>query len=247
MTALKNRLGEDIELGTFIKFPLVESVELMTIAGFDLVVIDLEHSPMSMESAAQLLAMAKALGIESLVRIPSHGYEWIQRSLDAGARGILIPHVDSVEQAKQIVAAAQFPPRGSRGYGPTTRAGGWAVDPETDYRHDSEETAVIVQIESEEGVTSIEGILTTGVDSVFVGPADLSVALGVEPGSTQLTEASRTVLEAARAHGVPCGIAAGAGERARQLIDEGYDYAVVGNDATMLGAGARAMVAAFRN
>ena len=247
MNPLKNRLGDDVEFGTFIKFPIVESVELMNIAGFDLVVVDLEHSPMSIESAAHLLAMAKALRIESLVRIPSHGYEWIQRSLDAGARGVLIPHVDSVEQAKQIVAAAHFPPRGSRGYGPTTRAGGWAADPENDYRHDADETAVIVQIESEEGVANIEEILATGVDSVFVGPADLSVALGVEPGSPQLTEASRTVLEASRVHGIPCGIAAGSGERARQLIDEGYDYTVVGNDATMLGASARAMVAAFRH
>ncbi|WP_172172479.1 HpcH/HpaI aldolase/citrate lyase family protein [Brevibacterium sp. CT2-23B] len=246
MNTLKSRLGAEVEVGTFLKFPVIESVELMSIAGFDLVVIDLEHSPMSIESAARLLAMAKALKIESLVRIPSHGYEWVQRSLDAGARGVLVPHVDNAEQAEQLVAAAHFPPRGHRGFGPTTRAGGWAVDPETDYRLEANTAALVVQIESGEGVADVEGILAAGVDSVFVGPADLSVALGVEPGSPELARASRTVLDAAKAHGIPCGIAAGSGERARQLVDEGYDYAVVGNDATMLGSSASAMVAAFR-
>ncbi|WP_432790665.1 aldolase/citrate lyase family protein [Brevibacterium sp. K11IcPPYGO002] len=246
MRSMKSRLGEDVELGTFIKFPLVESVELMAIAGFDLVVIDLEHSPMSIESAARLLAMAKALGVESLVRIPSHGYEWVQRSLDAGASGVLVPHVDNAEEAEQLVAAAHFPPRGHRGFGPTTRAGGWAVDPGTDYQQEADNAALVVQIESGEGVANIEGILAAGVDSVFVGPADLSVALGAEPGSPQLAQAGRAVLDAARASGIPCGIAAGTGERARQLVDEGYDFTVVGNDATMLGASAQALAAAFR-
>lgn len=237
-----SRLEASAALGTFLKLPVVETVELMAIAGFNLVVIDLEHSPMSMESAARMLAISRPLGLESLVRIPSHGYEWIQRSLDAGAGGILVPHVDTAEQAESAVAAARFPPDGKRGFGPTTRAGNWAVSRESPYRRNAEEAAVVVQIESSEGVENIDAILRSGVDSVFVGPADLAAALGVEPGSSELTAACEKVLTASQSLDVPCGIAAGGGPQAKRLLDVGYAYVVVGNDATMLGASARSLV-----
>lgn len=243
---MRERLGKGSQLGTFLKLPVVETVELMALAKLDFVVIDLEHSPMAMESAARMLAIAKALGMDTLVRIPAHGYEWIQRSLDAGAGGVLVPHVDSREEAEAVIAAATFPPHGTRGFGPTTRAGEWAIESTRQYLKHAEEAAVVVQIESSAAVENIESILEAGVDSVFVGPADLSVALGVAGDSEELVRARNAVLAASRAKDVHCGIAAGGGGAAQELISSGFSYAVVGNDATMLGQSARAIAADFR-
>ena len=217
----------------------------MALAKLDFVVIDLEHSPMSMESAARILAMAKALGLGALVRIPAHGYEWIQRSLDAGAGGVLVPHVDTREQAERAVSAARFPPLGSRGFGPTTRAGDWALESTEAYVHSSEEAAVVVQIESSAGVENVCDIIDAGVDSVFVGPADLSVAMGVRGDSAELAHARNAILSSAKDRGIPCGIASGDGSSAKRLISNGFSYAVVGNDATMLGQSAQRMMADF--
>lgn len=245
MSGLRSRLGDSVTVGTFLKLPIVESVELMALAKLDLVVVDLEHSPMSMESAARLLAMAKALGLGTLVRIPAHGYEWVQRSLDAGAGGVLVPHVDTREQAERAVDAARFPPLGSRGFGPTTRAGDWALESTGTYVRNSEEAAVVVQIESSAGVENVREIIDAGVDSVFVGPADLSVAMGVRGDSTELAHARDAVLTAAKDRGISCGIASGDGSSAKRLISSGFSYAVVGNDATMLGQSAQRMMADF--
>ncbi len=245
MSEVGQRLGDELRLGTFLKLPVVETVELMALAKLDFVVIDLEHSPMSMESAARLLSVAKALGMDTLVRIPSHGYEWIQRSLDAGAGGVLVPHVDTRDQADSVVSAAAFPPHGTRGFGPTSRAGDWAIESTRSYRDHAERAAVVVQIESETGVANIDSILEAGVDSVFVGPADLSVAMGVPDDSDELARAQTAVLTAARRAGASCGIAAPEGGAARGRISSGFSYAVVGNDATMLGQSARRMVDDF--
>lgn len=247
MTAFSERLGNEATIGTFLKLPIVESVEMMAVAGMDLIVIDLEHSSMSLESASHILAVAKALQLGTLVRIPSHGYEWIQRSLDAGANGVLIPHVDTKEQASAAVAAAHFPPEGTRGFSPTTRAGEWSIGGGDLYRRSENDVAVVVQIESSAGVDNVKSIIEAGVDSVFVGPADLSVAMGVAVDSRELEDARSLVLSSAREQGVPCGIAAGNGTLARELIADGFSYAVVGNDATMLGERAERLVEEFRN
>jgi len=105
---------EQAPLGTWVKLPTVESVELMALAGFDFVVIDLEHSPMTLESAATLIAVARGRGTCPLVRVPDHSPAWIQRCLDAGASGILAPHVDTVDQAQSVARSARFEPAGTR-------------------------------------------------------------------------------------------------------------------------------------
>jgi 2-keto-3-deoxy-L-rhamnonate aldolase RhmA len=232
-------------VGTFVKLPSPEVVEIAALAGLDFVVVDLEHSPLSIETAATLVALARARGLGTLVRIPDHGATWVQRCLDAGAHGVMAPHVDSVEQARALHVATRFPPHGTRGCGPTTRAGGWGLLPQTDYL--AAEPLLLGQVESDDGVEAAEQVLDEGlVSSLFVGPADLALSLGVAAGSDELAGRIDRVRTVGHAAGVPVGIAAGSGEAARRLVGEGFDYVVVSNDTTLLGGAIREAVAAAR-
>lgn len=235
-----------LEIGTFVKLPLIETVELMALAGFDHVVVDLEHSPMSMESAATLISAARLTGTTPLVRIPSHGYEWIQRCLDAGAHGVLVPHVDDGSQAQALTRAGRFPPQGIRGMGPTSRAGHWGLRPVLDYVTEGEDRMIIMQIESAAAVANVEEILDAGPTALFLGPADLGLEMGVPSDHPLLLEAQRTVLAACHSRGVACGIATGTPEAAKRLSEQGYDFLVIGNDATMLGKAAHEVIRATR-
>lgn len=249
MIRFKDLLGDGrAALGTWVKVPAVESVELMALAGFDFVVIDLEHSPISLETASTLIAVARGRNLCPLVRVPDHAQSWIQRCLDAGASGILAPHVDSVEQARALARAARFEPRGTRGVGPTTRAGDWGLTAMGDYLASAADVAVIAQIESDQGVRAVpEMVKDDRLDALFVGPADLSVSLGRQAGHPDVTTRIRKVLDSCREASVPCGTAIGAEpQRAAELVAEGFSFVMVSNDATILGSGAARLVEAFR-
>jgi 2-keto-3-deoxy-L-rhamnonate aldolase RhmA len=230
-------------LGTWIKLPAIESVELMAEAGMDLVVVDLEHSPLSLETAATLTAVARGRGLLPLVRVPDHSPSWIQRSLDLGAAGVVVPHVDSLEEARAAQAAARFEPRGRRGVGPTSRAGAWNLRPVADYLATGSEVAVVAQIESMAGIRSVDAILQArAADALLLGAADLSAALGLEMDDPQVTALMLGVLDTCLAADVPCAIAIGAdGARAAELGRRGFRIVLAGNDATMLGTAARAV------
>jgi 2-keto-3-deoxy-L-rhamnonate aldolase RhmA len=221
----------------------------MALAGFDFVIIDLEHSPMNLETASTLIAVSRGRGLVPLVRVPEKTQAWVQRCLDAGASGVLAPHVDSVDEAHALVRAARFEPAGTRGVGPTTRAGNWGLTPMGEYFDEGAAAAVIAQIESEQGVRSAaEMAVKANIDALFVGPADLSRSMGVAPNSKLLANAMRQVVEACQSASVPVGTAIGADPlRAAKLAKEGYDFVMVSNDATILGTGARSLVEAYHN
>lgn len=234
-------------LGTWIKLPAVESVELMALAGFDFVVIDLEHSPLSIETAATLIAVANGRGLCPLVRVPDHAPAWVSRVLDAGAAGVLVPHVDSVAQARDVVASARFEPEGRRGVGPTSRAGSWGLVPMTDYLTTGPAPVVIAQVESDQGLVEAAEIVADGnVDAMFIGPADLSVALGKPVNHPDVAPRIDAVVTACRQAGVAVGTAIGADPAAAaRLAGEGYSFVMVSNDATILGMGGRSLVQGF--
>jgi 2-keto-3-deoxy-L-rhamnonate aldolase RhmA len=239
---------DDAPLGTWVKLPTVETLELMFLAGFDFVVIDLEHSAMSLETMSSLLAVAKARRSAALVRVPDHAPAWTQRALDAGAAGVLVPHVDNLDQAVAVRRSARFEPQGIRGVGPTSRAGDWGLRPMSEYLAEGNETVVVAQIESERGVQSAEQMLTAGVvDALFVGPADLSVAVGAAADSDIMKAHIDTVLQASLKTKVPCGIAIGADPaKAAALAADGFSFVMVSNDATILGSGAAQLVQRYR-
>ncbi len=236
-------------LGTWVKLPTIESVELLAIAGFDFVVIDLEHSPMSLESVSALVAMARARSLCALVRVPDHTSVWIQRCLDLGAAGVVVPHVDDAEQARVVGRAARFEPRGTRGVGPTSRAGDWGLIPQPDYLAQQDQVVVIAQIESPAGLANAADIIADpNIDALFVGPADLGQALGVTNDSSELTDAMTQVSRVAHAASLPVGIAVGAvAARAADLVSHDFDFVMVSNDATILGSGAASLTSGYRD
>jgi 2-keto-3-deoxy-L-rhamnonate aldolase RhmA len=235
-------------LGTWIKLSSPESVEIMAHAGFDFVVIDLEHTTLDLGAASTHIAMARALGVDPLVRVPDHGLSVIQRVLDAGAAGVVVPHVDTVQQARAVVRATCFPPRGDRGSGGTSRAGRWGLLPRADYlEYGNEQALCVVQLESEVAIRSTREILALdGIDAAFVGTADLSMSMGVAAGSDEVDRLATSALAAAAAAGVPIGTASATSDQARAALARGYDYVVVSNDTSILASGGRAIVNALK-
>jgi 2-keto-3-deoxy-L-rhamnonate aldolase RhmA len=227
-------------LGTWIKLSSPESVEIMAHVGFDFVVIDLEHTTLDLGAASTHIAMAHALGVHPLVRVPDHGLSVIQRVLDAGAAGVVVPHVDTVEQARAVVRATCFPPRGDRGSGSTSRAGRWGLLPRADYlEYGNEQALCVVQLERE--ILALDGI-----GAAFVGTADLSMSMGVAAGSDEVDRLVTSALAAATETGVPIGTASATSDQARAALARGYDYVVVSNDTSILASGGRAIVNALK-
>ncbi|MCD2114583.1 aldolase/citrate lyase family protein [Rhodococcus rhodochrous] len=235
-----------VPLGTWVKLPATESVELMALAGFDFVVIDLEHSPMSIETVSRLVATARGRGLSVLVRVPDHSPATIGRCLDLGADGVVVPHVDTVAQARQVGRAARFPPDGDRGVGPTSRAGAWGMSPLGEYLTNQSRIVVIAQIESRTGIENVAAIAAEPtIDALFLGPVDLSVALGLT-GEELAAELTR-VAAIARSAGIPVGTAIGGEpEQAAELAHEGYHLVMTSNDATILAAGSALLVRRYR-
>jgi 2-keto-3-deoxy-L-rhamnonate aldolase RhmA len=232
-------------LGTWIKLPATEVVELVALAGFDLVVIDLEHSPIDLETAHRLIGTALNVGVSPVVRVADLHPGLVQRLLDAGAEGVMVPHVDTPDQARAAAAAARFPPLGTRGVGATSRAGQWGALPLAQYlRFGQEEVVLIAQVESAEGVANTAAIAAVpGVDALLVGAADLAVSQGTTPADPAVRTQIASVVAQGRAAGLPVGTAGGAtADAVRAALDDGFDLVLLSNDATLLGTAARAAV-----
>lgn len=236
-------------LGTWVKLDTTESVEIMADAGFDFVVVDLEHAPLGLGTAARMIAMALTAGMLPLVRVPGHDAATIARVLDAGAGGILVPHVDTPEEARRVVAAMRFPPLGERGAGGTSRAGRWGLVPRTEYvRVGNEDVLCIPQLESAAAIEAAPKILAVdGVDAVFLGAGDLSLSLGLRPDDARVLELLAEGRAAAAEAGKPCGAAAATADAAVRAAGLGHEFVVVGNDATMLARTAHGLVGSVRD
>jgi 2-keto-3-deoxy-L-rhamnonate aldolase RhmA len=237
-------------LGTWVKIPAMESVELVALAGFDYIVIDLEHSAMSTQSAYQLIGTALFAGVAPIVRIPALEGGLVQRLLDAGAEGIMLPHVDTVEQAEAAARAVRFAPRGTRGVGATSRAGAWGALDRAEYlRYGQEEVVLIAQIESAVAARNAGAIAAVdGVDALLVGAADLSTSEGKAESDPAVVELIAGAIRDTRAAGVPIGNSGGASAASvQQAVDAGYSFTMLSNDASLLGAAAAAAVTAGRS
>lgn len=198
-------------IGTMIsELPCPEVVRAVARAGFDFVVVDNEHGPITLDRDLELYREAKAAGLPMLVRVPDARYDLIARTLDAGADGIMVPRVETAEAARVAVDAAKYPPVGHRGCGQRPVYTEQAAVPLKEYiEHLNRNTTVMLQIESQTALDNLAEIVgTPGVDIALIGPADLSISLGV-PGdlaSPQMQAAIRRVAEVSNAAGVAGGI-----------------------------------------
>ena len=196
--------------------------------------VDLEHSAISLESAAELIRTIDLAGLSPFVRVGSHDANVIKRVMDAGAHGIIASTVNTPEQAAQIVAAVRYPPHGTRGVG-LSRAQGYSEEFDSHYLWLNEQSIVIVQIEHIDAVRNLEAILQTpGVDGFLIGPYDLSASLGI-PGEFQHPKMIEALAEVKR---VQQGVETVAGVHVvqpvtadvREKIKDGYRFIAFGID-----------------
>lgn len=242
-------LDRGIALGTWIKIPAVEVMELVALAGFDFVVIDLEHSPIGVETAYHLIGTARYTGVAPIVRVPTVDGGLVGRILDAGAEGIMVPHVDTVADAKAAVSAVRFPPLGARGVGSTSRAGLWGALSRAEYlRHGQEEVVLIAQLESARACRDAGAIGSVeGVDALLVGAADLAVSEGGVESDPEIVALIALAVSQSLSVGTPIGNAGGPGSAAvRASVEAGFTFTMLSNDASLLATAARAAVDAAR-
>jgi 4-hydroxy-2-oxoheptanedioate aldolase len=168
-------------VGTWLNAPSPAQVEIIGYAGFDFVVLDTEHSSYDIAGCENLVRAAAAAQLPSLVRVSENRATPVSQALEYGAQGIVVPHVSTKAEAEAAVNHAHYPPVGVRGAAPTIRATRYGQIPWADYLAQARaETLVILQIEGKEGIAHLDAIMTVpGLDVLFIGPFDLSTALGI--------------------------------------------------------------------
>jgi 4-hydroxy-2-oxoheptanedioate aldolase len=248
VTGLRTMLASGRQmLGTFSIVPSIELIEMIGFAGFDFVIIDMEHGPYSINQVRAGLTAARAHDLMSIVRVPDCAPAMIGAVLDAGANGVLVPQVDSADGARAAVAAARFAPEGERGAHPWVSASGYGKVTDW-FAVANRETAVMVMIEGKGGISAISEIIATpGLDAIFLGPVDLSHSLGVpgETGHPLVLEAMQAVAEKAAASGLATAVFAPDPERARSWWPYGIRLVACAVDSQLiLGAFAHTAVAA---
>jgi 4-hydroxy-2-oxoheptanedioate aldolase len=224
------------------------AVEVVAGAGFDWLLLDMEHSPNELESVLTQLQAVAAYPTSAVVRVPWNDTVMIKRVLDIGAQSLLIPYVQNVEEARAAVAATRYPPAGVRGVAGTTRATRFGRV--KDYgKRAHEELCVLVQLETREALAHIEAIAQLdGIDGIFIGPADLHASLGY-PGQIDNPEVTPIIEDAIRricAAGKAPGILMANEALVARYIGAGSAFTAVGADVGILARGAEALAAKYR-
>ena len=231
--------------GTFVRMPDISLLEVVAQTDLDFVILDAEHAPFGRAERDRCLAMARALDLPALVRVP--GPDEILSSLDDGALGVVVPHVDSAAKAAAVARAAHFG-KGGRGYAGATRWAGMTTRPMAQVLDSDAETIVIAQIEEPEGVDAADAIAATdGIDGLFAGPADLSVSYGERKVGSEALSAALAAIGAATARHDKAYVSwiPDAGH-ARDWARHGITTFVVGSDQTWIRNGAAQTAAAVR-
>jgi 4-hydroxy-2-oxoheptanedioate aldolase len=231
-------------LGMFVKFPTMETIEILASAGLDFVIIDMEHAPLSIDVVYRMVVTAELAGMAALVRLRGHEPATANMFFDAGASGVLIPHCSPYETARELITDMLFPPHGRRGAGGGGRATRWGIDGPDEYRRGGESGVVRVpMIEDPEAVEDIERILDIpGVDAVFIGQGDLTQTLGDRAAAQKLVDRA---LVACVARGIPACTTA-YGDDVSSRLDQGFKWLAVANDTGLFTTAVKQRLATLR-
>ncbi|KAI8673185.1 HpcH-HpaI domain-containing protein [Fusarium sp. Ph1] len=229
--------------GAWQMLPGTNVSRLLARSGVDWVLIDCEHGNIDDGAMHDAVPAVAALGVSPLVRLADMQGWMVKRALDSGAHGIIVPLVRTVEEAKQLVLDAKFPPLGRRGFGSLIALERFNPNPTlTEYLHQANDTLVtIIQIETREAFESVEEIAAVdGIDALFIGPFDLGNNIGypIQKGimGPELKEALARILAATRRASKKCGIYCKDAQQAREFAAQGYDMLVAATDYTALQA-----------
>jgi 4-hydroxy-2-oxoheptanedioate aldolase len=232
----------------WLAIPSAFSAETMAHQGWDSLTVDMQHGVVDYQMAANMLTAISTTDVTPLVRVPWLDPGIIMKMLDAGAYGVICPMVNTVSDAETLVGACRYPPAGSRSFGPIRALlyGG------ADYpKHANDTVIAFAMIETGEALDNLDDILSVdGLDAIYVGPADLSLALGCTPTFDQeekpVVEAIEFIARKADEKGVMAGIHNGTPEYALRMIETGYRFVTMGSDARMMAAGAKLALAGLR-
>ena len=226
-------------IGSWLSLAHVPSARLMSRVGFEWLVVDLEHSAIDWETAGDMFAAIADAGCVPIARVPRGNHDHIKRVLDAGAHGIIVPMVNTVEEAKACIAAAKFPPEGNRSVGSPMAAINFGMPAKEYYKRANDEILVILQTESPEAVENAKEIYSLpGLDCAFIGPFDLRTQMRDEQGNDPCDEVFEAtiqkVLDAGKAANLPVGIYNASIEMAQKRLDQGFQFIGVSSELSMM-------------
>ncbi len=237
LNILKEKLvnGQPTTCG-WLAIPSTYSAELAGHAGFDTVLVDLQHGMVDFQKALEMLQALSSTPATPIVRSTTLDPGQIMKLLDAGAYGVVCPMISTPAQAALFVRSCRYPPHGERSYGPTR---GFTFGGPDYFDHANSHVLTFAMIETVEGLANVEAILKTpGLDGIFIGPNDLSLALGCRPGSDftekVVIDAIEKVRAATKAAGKFIGIYSANGETGAKRIAQGFDMVTLGNDASQM-------------
>lgn len=232
----------------WLAIPTGFSAETMAHQGWDSLTIDMQHGVIDYQAAVNMLTAISTTQTVPVVRVPWLEPGILMKMLDAGAYALICPMVNTREDAERLVAATHYPPMGNRSMGPirATLYGG------ADYQPRANETVVVfAMIETRQALDNLDAILSVpGLDAVYIGPADLSLALGCTPQfddvEPPVAQAIDHILARAKAHGVVAGIHNGSPEAALKRIAKGFQFVTIASDARLMAAGSQQVLAKMR-
>lgn len=231
-------------IGTWLALPSPEAAGFVSTLDLDWLVVDTEHNAIDIRTLGLMFSAMTASGVAPMVRIPWNTAENIKRVLDVGAWGIVVPMVNSREEAELAVSATKYPPVGNRSVGGSRHAMSFDTTASEYYEHANNSTLVVVQIEHIDGVNNADEILgVPGVDACFIGPNDLAASMGLgigvplESDQKELVDAITHIRDTAQKHGVAPGIHTSGAEGARLRIEQGFQFCALASEIKYLMSG----------
>jgi len=251
LNSLKSKLrNRQLTIGSWITLGHTSIAEIMAKAGFDWLTVDMEHSAITLHEAQQLIQVIELSGCAPLVRVGANDANLIKRAMDTGAHGVIVPMINTKEDAEQAVGAVKYPPQGFRGVG-LARAQSYGADFEGYRKWNETESIVIVQIEHIKAVENLEAILSVeGVDAFIVGPYDISASLGVagqfdhpemKSALSKILDTARRLKAVAGYHVIPPDT-----RQVLEKIKQGYRFLAYSIDFLFLGDSCRGGLSAIR-
>lgn len=242
-------LAGEIQYGLWLGLPDSTSAEICATAGFDWLLIDAEHAPFDVRGVMSHLQAIEPYDCAAIVRPPSGDPALIKQLLDIGSQTLLVPMVETAEQAEELVKSVSYPPKGVRGLGTSlARAARWNRIP--DYLHKAnDEICLIVQVETSQAMKNLDEILKVeGVDGVFIGPSDLSASMGHigNPAHPDVVEAIENGLATIKAAGKAAGLLAMIPDMVQAYIDKGATFVGVGVDTLCLSTATKHLADTFK-
>jgi 4-hydroxy-2-oxoheptanedioate aldolase len=234
-------------VGTWLSLASVGAARFMARTGFAWLTVDIEHSPVDLETAANIFGSVADAGCVALARVPSNRHDHIKRVLDNGAQGIVVPMVNSRAEAEAAISAALYPPVGTRSVGGSLHALNFGASANDYFASADRELLLVLQCEHIKAVEDADAIFSVpGIDAIFVGPNDLAASMrgpdGKPPKAEATAEAMKHILATCRKHKVAAGLHCTSAEEANHRIAEGWQFVAIGSELKMMLDGASTLL-----